>query len=102
LRYLLIALLASAVTVFALQNNTPVQVSFLVWDYDGIPLATVILGSVVAGAVLAGVPLWIGRWRLRSRARTLESRVATLEASRVERDRPPPPPPLGGPPGSPR
>jgi uncharacterized integral membrane protein len=100
MRYALIAILASAITVFALQNNAPVSVQFLAWNRDGIPLATVILASVVAGALLVGVPLWIGRWRLRSRARALETRVAALEAARAAPERPSSPPPPG-PRGSP-
>jgi hypothetical protein len=34
-----------------------------------------------------GVPLWIQRWRLRSRVRVLEVQVRQLETSLGERDR---------------
>jgi uncharacterized integral membrane protein len=79
-RYLLIAVLASAVTVFALQNNAPTSLRFLAWSIEAVPLATVILASVATGIVLAGIPLVVDRWRLRSRNRALESRLAAVEA----------------------
>src|SRR5215813_8923568 len=80
--YLLVALLAAAVAVFALQNGAPTTVRFFVWNLDGIPLAGLILGALVAGLVIAGVPLSIQRWRARSQARRLEAQVRTLEALR--------------------
>lgn len=94
-RYAFVAVLASTITVFALQNAEPTSIRFLVWRVDGIPVAGVILASVASGIVLVGVPLWIDRWRARSRARTLESRLAAAEALLAERERmvPPSPPP---------
>ncbi len=79
-RYVFIAVLASAITVFALQNTAPVSLRFLIWSLPPAPLATVILLFAAAGIVLVGVPLWIDRWRLRARARTLEVRLASAEA----------------------
>jgi len=43
--------------------------------------------SVTLGVVLVGVPLLIGRWRLRLRLRSLEARVGTTETRDGERDR---------------
>jgi uncharacterized integral membrane protein len=68
-RYLIVAVIASAITVFALQNTTPISVQFHIWSLPETALATVIVVSVVAGIVLVGLPLGIGRWRLRARAR---------------------------------
>ena len=87
LKYALVAILASAITVFALQNSVPTSISFLVWRADAVPLAGVILASVAAGIVLVGVPLWVDRWRLRARARALEARVTAVEALLAERER---------------
>jgi len=81
-KYGFIAVVASAVTVFAIQNNTPTNVSFLVWGLEGVSLAAVILVSLAAGMVLVGVPLSIDRWRLRSRARALEARLESAEGLR--------------------
>ena len=82
-RYLVVALLASAITVFALQNTVRAPLRFLFWSLE-LPLAGVILGSVAAGIVLVGLPLWFDRWRLSSRARTLERRLAAVDAERAE------------------
>jgi uncharacterized integral membrane protein len=76
LRYLLVAILAAALTVFALQNGAPTRVRFVVWDVDGVSLAAVILLSAAIGVVLVGPALWIERWRLRRRVRDLEARQA--------------------------
>ncbi len=85
--YLIVALVAASVAVFALQNAEPTKIRFLFWVIDGVPVAALVLLSLAAGLVVAGVPLWLGRWRLRARARALEARVATLE-----RPAPPAPP----------
>jgi uncharacterized integral membrane protein len=93
LAYLLVALLAAAVAVFALQNGTPATVRVFVWNLAGVPLAGLILGAFAAGLVIAGVPLGLQRWRARARARRLEARVRELEAAAAQRDRTPAPPP---------
>ena len=82
LGYLVVALLAAAVAIFALQNGTPTTVRFLIWDVDGVPLAGLILGAFGAGLVIAGVPLGIQRWRARSQARRLEAHVRDLRTQR--------------------
>jgi uncharacterized integral membrane protein len=97
--YLIVALLATAVAVFALQNSAQTSVRFLVWTLDGLPLAAVALASLGIGLVLCGLPLWIQSWRWRSRARSAEARVATLEKALAERDQTlPPAPPASRPP----
>ena len=92
--YLLVALLAAIVAVFALQNGTPATVRFLVWNLNAIPLAGLILGAFAAGLIIAGVPLGIQRWRARSQARRLEGHIRNLEA---QRDRTRETPPRAGP-----
>lgn len=87
LGYLVVALIAVAVAVFALQNGTPVSMRFAVWTLTNVSLAVLVLASLVAGLVIAGVPLWIQRWNLRRRAHTLEVRVRQLETSLADRDR---------------
>ena len=89
LKYIVVAAIAAAITVFALQNNAPTAVRFLFWQLDGVPLATIMLVSVALGVALAGVPLLVGRWRLRARLRTLESRLGPADAVVDERDRAP-------------
>ncbi|MGE5573274.1 MAG: lipopolysaccharide assembly protein LapA domain-containing protein [Bacteroidota bacterium] len=46
---------ALLVAVFAIQNSTPVTVTFLRWHLVDVSLALVILGSAVAGAVVVGL-----------------------------------------------
>ena len=96
LGYVIVALLATAVAVFALQNSAQTSVRFLVWTLDGLPVAAVALASLAIGLVVAGVPLWLRSWRWRSQARSAEARAAMLDKALAERDqallrRPPPP-----------
>jgi uncharacterized integral membrane protein len=99
--YLIVAVLASAVAVFALQNGAPTPVRFFVWNLDGVPLAGLILGAFAAGVIIAAIPLVIQRWRARARARALETRVRELETSVAERDKPRPSPPAASRPAEP-
>jgi uncharacterized integral membrane protein len=71
--YLIVAVVAVAVAVFTMQNTQSVTVTFLFWRVLEVPLAAVVLFSLAAGVVIVGVPLWLQRWRLRSRVRSLES-----------------------------
>src|SRR2546421_17103 len=72
-KYIVVAVIAAAITLFALQNSAPTALRFLIWQLDAVPLATIMLVSVALGVVLVGVPLLVGRWRLRSRLRALEA-----------------------------
>ena len=94
--YLLVALVAAALAVFALQNGAPASVRFLSWNVDGIPLAGVIIGAFAAGLIIAGVPLAIQRWRARSQLRRLEARLRTLEAQQQQQQQRPLTPPREG------
>ena len=75
--YVLVAILAVVVAVFAMQNTASVSIRFLMWEIGGVPLAAVILFSLGVGIVLVGVPLWVQRWQLRARVRNLERRITT-------------------------
>ncbi|MGH7334145.1 MAG: lipopolysaccharide assembly protein LapA domain-containing protein [Candidatus Rokuibacteriota bacterium] len=95
--YLVVALLAVAVTIFAVVNSAQITVNLVVRQYE-LPLSALVLLSLAAGIVVAGVPLSLQRWRLRARTRTLEARVKMLETAVEERTRavlgqPPPPRP---------
>jgi uncharacterized integral membrane protein len=83
--YIVVAILAAAIAVFALQNNTPTPVRFAIWSIESVSVAALILIALAAGLIVAGVPLLIQRWRLRSRARALEARIAALETVLAER-----------------
>jgi uncharacterized integral membrane protein len=95
--YLLLGLVAAAVTVFALQNGTPATIRFLTWTLDSVPIAGLILVPFAAGLVLAALALVIQHWRTRSRVRRLEARVKDLEATLAQRDKAPLTPPRAAP-----
>jgi uncharacterized integral membrane protein len=80
-RYLVVAILAILVTTFALQNTEPVNVRFLVWSRDTVPLAGVVLAAVAVGLLIAGVPLLVTRLRHRSRVRSLEARLSEAQTA---------------------
>ncbi len=86
--YLVVAVVACAVTVFALQNTTPVDIRFLAWRLSNVPVAVLVLVSLAAGLVIAGVPLSIGRWRSRRRVRALQVQVQETQATPADREGP--------------
>lgn len=79
--YLLMALLGSMATVFALQNREPVEISFLTWSVTGMPLALVILLSLLLGIVIASLSGVVKVLKLRYRIRQLEAQVSQLIAA---------------------
>ena len=78
--YLLVALLGAAIAIFAVQNNSVVVVRFLGWEVGG-ALSLVVLLSILVGIVLTALLGAVRHWRLRSRIRQLESRLARLSVS---------------------
>jgi len=81
--YLLMALLGSAATIFALQNREPVEIWFLAWSVQGMPLALVILLSLLLGTVFAALTGLVKILKLRYRVRQLETQVAQLIAAQT-------------------
>lgn len=85
--YVIVAIVAVAVAVFAMQNTVPVDVEFVIWRIDQVPVAAVVLASLGAGLVIAGIPLWFQLWRARRRARLAEAEArretAAAEAARA-------------------
>ncbi len=79
LAYLLMALVGAACAVFALQNMDPVVIRFLGWRVEGMPVALVILLSVLGGLVFASCVGVLRHWKLRSRIRQLEAQLAAPE-----------------------
>ena len=90
LAYLLMALVGAACAVFALQNMDPVVIRFIGWRIEGMPLALVILLSVLGGLIFASCVGLLRHWKLRSRIRQLEAQLAAQE-----RPGPPTPPAKG-------
>jgi uncharacterized integral membrane protein len=87
--YLLMALLGSMATIFALQNSGTVDISFLHWSVKGMPVALVILLSLLLGIVIASLSGVMKILKLKYRIRQLEAQVSQLIAAQT----PPPPSP---------
>jgi uncharacterized integral membrane protein len=81
--YLLMALLGSMATIFALQNREPVEIWFLAWSVRGMPLALIILLSLLLGIVFASLSGLVKILKLKYRVRQLEAQVAQLIAAQT-------------------
>jgi len=79
--YVLIAGVAVAIAVFALQNADQVTIRFLIWKIDRAPLAAVILSSGSVGAILVSLIGFVQRWKLRSRIRELETGHRSIDTT---------------------
>ena len=89
LAYLLVAVLGAAIAVFAIQNLRPVVIHFLGWQIEG-ALSLVVLLSILAGIVLTSLCGLVPHWKLRSRIRQLENRLAQHPSPEPPRaDQPP-------------
>ncbi|MEW6228398.1 MAG: LapA family protein [Bacillota bacterium] len=69
---------ALLVAVFAIQNSSPVTVTFLKWRLVDVSLALVILGSAAAGAVVVGLFGAVREIRLRFSLRSWRGRAERL------------------------
>ena len=74
--YVVMALVGAGLAVFVVQNLGTVEVIFLVWRVQGMPLALVILLALFTGMVLAWVGMLGPNLRLRARIRALERQRA--------------------------
>jgi uncharacterized integral membrane protein len=78
--YVLLVLVGAATAIFVVQNTDPVVIRFIGWRVEGMPLALVVLLSLLVGLFIGSTVGIVQQFRLRSRVRQLE-RMA-----------PPPPP----------
>jgi uncharacterized integral membrane protein len=90
--YILVAIVAVAVAIFAMQNTTAVEVQFIAWKIEMVPVAAVVLASLAAGIIIVGVPLWFKVWRLKSRLRGAQAAAQARDAE-LPPERPFSPPP---------
>jgi lipopolysaccharide assembly protein A len=82
--YLLVAVVGALIAVFAIQNINPVPIRFLGWHIES-ALSLVVLLSVLLGIVLTSLVGLIPHWKLRSRIRQLENRIAQLSVAEPTR-----------------
>ncbi|MDD4751839.1 MAG: LapA family protein [Desulfitobacteriaceae bacterium] len=78
--YLVLALLfAISVAMFAVQNATPVDISFFVFEFQKISLVIVIFTSALIGAVIIFLLNLVKQISLRRRINALEKKNEALE-----------------------
>ncbi|HVQ78102.1 MAG TPA: LapA family protein [Candidatus Binatia bacterium] len=73
--YVVMAVIGAAMAVFALQNLDPVVIRFVTWRIQEVPLAVVILISIVTGLTFASLVGFVQHFKLRRRIRQLEAQI---------------------------
>lgn len=69
--------------LFALQNNAPVVVSFIAWEFHG-SLALVLLLTLVLGMIIAALVSTPATVRMKWRIRRQQGRIDRLEETRTQ------------------
>ena len=81
-------ILALLVTVFAVQNNQPITISFLFWSTEG-SLALVLMITLVLGIAIGVLLMTPGSVRSRLQAGGLQRTVRSLEQEKASEVVPP-------------
>ena len=76
---ILMGLIALFIAIFALQNSTPVEISFLVWHFS-MSLALIILGCLLLGFVFASLMTLKIKAGHYMKDRKLKNQLRNLEA----------------------
>lgn len=77
-------ILGVAMAIFALQNTVKVQVKLLWWKIDEVPLALILMISIIIGVLITAVFSFIDKQRLRNRLKKLHQRINELEERLVD------------------
>lgn len=84
---ILALIVAVAAVVFALQNTTPVTVSFMVWQFKDQPLALILLLALAAGVLIGLLTILPGavrnKWRTVSQRKKIEGLEKSLQEAQV-------------------
>lgn len=72
-------ILGVAMAIFALQNSVMVPVKFLWLKFTEVPLALILVISVMIGVLITAVFAFIDKQRLRNKIRRLQVKVKELE-----------------------
>jgi uncharacterized integral membrane protein len=72
-------ILGVAMAIFALQNSVMVPVKFLWLKFSEVPLALILVVSVIIGVLVTAVFAFIDKQRLRNKIRRLQVKVRELE-----------------------
>jgi len=73
-------ILGVAMTIFALQNSVKVQVKFLWLKFEDVPLALILVISILTGVLITAVFSFIDQQKLKSKIRRLLIKTKKLEA----------------------
>jgi uncharacterized integral membrane protein len=71
--------LGVAMTIFALQNSVKVEVKFLWMKFEDVPLALILVASILIGVLITAVFSFIDKQRLRNKIRRLIAKIKKLE-----------------------
>lgn len=77
-------ILGLAMTIFALQNSVKVQVKFLWLKFEDVPLALILVISILIGVIITAVFAFIDKQRLRNKIRRLLNKIEKLEDKTVD------------------
>lgn len=90
-------ILALLVTIFAVQNNQPITISFLFWSIEG-SLALVLMITLVLGIAIGALLMAPGSVRSRIQIGSLERTVRSLEEEKAAAESAQPAEPITEPP----
>ena len=74
---IIILLFAIVIAVFAIQNASPVLITFFSWNYQ-VSLVVVVLGATALGTIIMGLVASFSQLRLRRELRTLNREKEAL------------------------
>lgn len=79
-------ILLLGITVFVLENRTPITVEFLAWRYDT-QLGLALVAAAVAGAIIIYFSGLLKQRELRAQARAAEARLRDIERQQRQAER---------------
>ncbi len=77
---IIILLLALVLVIFTLQNSVAIDVDFLFWQIDQVPLVLTLLISVIIGFLIAMVVYYPKIWRINSKVKALQKELKTWQS----------------------
>ena len=80
-------ILLLGITVFVLENRTPITVEFLAWRYDT-QLGLALVAAALAGAIIIYFSGLLKQRELRAQARAAETRLRDMERQQRQAERP--------------
>lgn len=79
-------ILLLAITVFVLENRTPITLEFLAWRYDT-QLGLALVAAALAGAIIIYFSGLLKQRELRTQARAAEARLRDMERQQRQAER---------------